>query len=125
MMALHKKGQLYQEMLKTQPAEYQKFVHLPAGAPRPRSPQEWKAASQTGLRDEIWAQWKATDPEGVIALHTLGQLYQEMYRAQQAYQRVRKHLSVRGEEPTRADERAKRDGLRWESPEKELDPIGE
>ena len=124
-MALNKKGQLYQQMLKTQQAEYQQLVHLPAGAPKPKSPHEWKAASQTGLRDEIWAQWKATDPEEVHSLQQLGLLYQEMLRAQQAYYRVRKHLSVRGEEPMRADEQAKRDSLRWEGPEEALDQINE
>ena len=121
-LELDRQGQLYQDMRREQHTYYP--VRLPEQAPRPKSPQEWKAASQTGLRDRIWAQWKATDPKGVKGLQQLGQLYQEMRRAEQAYTRVRNHLQAKGENPERAEEIAEKDCLRWEGLEEQLDPIG-
>ena len=113
-------GQLYQDMCREQHTYYP--VRLPKKAPRPKSPQEWKAASQTGLRDRIWTQWKATAPKGVKSLQQLGQLYQEMHRAEQAYVQVRNHLQARGEKPERAEEIAEKDCLRWEGLEEQVNP---
>ena len=121
-LELDRQGQLYRDMRREQHTYYP--IRLPEKAPRPKSPQEWKAASQTGLRDRIWAQWKATDPKGVKSLQQLGQLYQEMLRTEQAYIRVRNHLQAKGENPERAEEIAEKDCLRWEGLEEQLDPIG-
>ena len=121
-LELDQQGQLYQDMRREQHTYYP--VRLPEKAPKPRSPQEWKAASQTGLRDRIWAQWKATDPKGVKSLQQLGQLYQEMHRAEQAYIRVRNHLQVKGESPERAEKIAEKDCLRWEGLEEQVNPSG-
>ena len=89
----------------------------PAGAPRPRNLEEWKAVDQMSRLESIWQQWSAADPEGVHTLWKLGQLYQEMHRAEQAYARVWDHLIEQGKDTNKAHKRAEQDCLLWESKE--------
>ena len=94
---------------------------IPAGAPRPRNLEEWKAVDKMTLLGSIWEQWSAASPKGVRTLWKLGQLYQEMHKAEQAYARVRANL-LRREEDAKAHKRAEQDCLLWESKE-ELDRL--